>query len=113
MGAESKRLDPIDPRAVALSAFRGLPDGGSRQYTATTFPRDPWQGCERMTRMGWYVGYLKPSCVGECRCYAVLDVQDDEGDIVQDFCIPTAKAFRWWYRQMHWRVEQIPEGAVR
>jgi hypothetical protein len=32
--------------------------------------------------------------------YAVLDVLDSDGDIVQDFIIPHARAFRWWYRKL-------------
>jgi hypothetical protein len=30
--------------------------------------------------------------------FAVLDVVDREGDIVGDYCIPTAEAWEWWAR---------------
>ncbi len=33
-----------------------------------------------------------------------LDVLDDQDDIVQDLAIPTARALRWWKRQLHLRV---------
>ena len=98
-------LKEVDPRAHALTAFRALPDGRGQQYTATTFPKNPWQGCEHMIRMARHVGYVKPSCTKRCDCYAVLDVLEMGGDIVQDFCIPNARAFRWWYRMLKLRVD--------
>jgi hypothetical protein len=99
--------DGIAPPAdsVALSAFRALPDGSGRQYTAATFPAGPWKGCERMIRMAWYIGFLKPSCATQCSHYAVLDVLNAEDDIVRDYCIPHGEAFRWWYSKLHLRVE--------
>lgn len=92
-----------DPRAVALTAFRALPDGGGRQYTATTFPQDPWQGCERMIRMAAAVGFVTESAPG---AYAVLDVLDVDGDIIQDYGIPDARAFRWLKRKLRWVVDK-------
>jgi hypothetical protein len=95
----------LDPRAVALTAFRALPDGSGREYTATTFPQDPWQGCERMVRMARACGFVpRTKCQGRCDCYAVLDVLDEDGDNIQDFCITTAQAFQWFYRKLHLRA---------
>lgn len=91
----------LDGAAHALSVFRGLPGGGARQYTATTFPRDPWGGCEWIIRQAQAVGYLRSSGDG----YAVLDVLDENGDIVQDYVIPTATAFRWFKRKLNLAVE--------
>lgn len=102
------RVLPPPDKPVALTAFRALPDGTGRQYTATTFPKNPWQGCEHMVRMAGHVGYLLPSCSKDCRHYAVLDVLAEDGDIVHDYCIPTAKAFRWWYRKLNLRIETDP-----
>jgi hypothetical protein len=65
----------------------------ARQYTATTFPRDPYQGCERMIRMAQAVGYLTEATSGAPHPYAVLDVLAEDGDIVQDFLIPHARAW--------------------
>lgn len=90
--------------AHALSACRALPNGGCRQYTATTFPQDPWQGCERMVRTGQKLGLLKDSHTIDCP-YAVLDVLNKNGDIVQDFAIPTAAAFQWFKRKLNLSVE--------
>ncbi len=99
------RAPAVDSRAVALSAIRGLPGGGLRQYTATTFPANPWQGCEHMLRMARACGFVTRSHAAPCDCYAVLDVLDEDGEIVQDYCITTARAFRWFRRKLDWRVE--------
>jgi hypothetical protein len=37
--------------------------------------------------------------------YAVLDVLDESGDIVGDYAIPTAAAFRWVKRTLKLAVE--------
>lgn len=91
----------VSPAAHALTAFRILPSGEGREYTATTFPRDPWAGCEHFIRMARKVGWLSPA--GES--YAVLDVLDAEGDIVQDFGIRDASAFQQIKRHLNLRVE--------
>jgi hypothetical protein len=92
----------VDSRAVALTAFRALPDDRGRQYTAATFPANPYQGCERMIRMAWAVGFVTDSPAG---AYAALDVLDADGDLIQAFGIPTSIAFCWFRRKLHWQVE--------
>ena len=84
-----------------MSAFRVLPNGDGRSYTATTFPRDPYAGCERFIRTCRVLGYIVP----DGSHYAVLDVLDDTGDIVQDFLIRDADAFRYIKRKLGLRVE--------
>ena len=101
-------LPAVDPRAVALAAFRVLPNGEGREYTATTFPCDPWQGCERMIRMAREVGFVTASKAVDG--YAVLDVLDKDGDVIQDYAIPTARAFQWFKRKLHWVV--VPEEGA-
>lgn len=99
----------IHPDAVRLSAFRAMPDGSGRQYTVSEAPGGR-RAIEHITRTAWHVGYLEPSHIEEVeKCYAVLDLLDDGDGIVQDMCIPTAKAFRWWYRKLGLRV--VPEPA--
>lgn len=90
------------PSAVALTAFRILPNGEGRQYSATTFPKGPWQGCERTIRTANTFGYLADD---GSEGYAVLDVLDENGDIVQDFTIIHARAFKWFKRKLNWCVE--------
>ena len=90
--------------AVAVTAIRILRNGGMVQYTATTFPKDPWQGCEHLIRTGLHLGMLKPSSPEPS--YGVLDVLNEDGDIVQDFDITTALAFRYLKRRCGWQVER-------
>ncbi|CAB4896126.1 unannotated protein [freshwater metagenome] len=92
----SRTVPPVDG-AVALTLFRALPNGDTRGYTATTFPKDPWQGCEQMVRMAAALGYID-SAGGDC--YAVLDVLDCDGDIVQDYPIRSAAGFRFLKRKL-------------
>lgn len=92
----------VGERAVALTAFRSLPDGRGRQYTAATFPANPYQGCEHMIRMARAVGFVTDSAAG---AYAALDVLDADGDLIQTFGIPTTIAFHWFKRKLHWQVE--------
>jgi hypothetical protein len=92
------------PGAVALTAFRELPDGRARQYTEAWTPGNPWQGCERFIRMCAYVGYLRDSTPEHS--YAVLDAIGENGDILATYDIPTARAFRFIYRKLHLRVAE-------
>lgn len=96
--------ETLHPRAHALGAFRVLPNGEGRHYSATTFPADPWGGCARMIRMARAIG-----CLGSGDSYAVIDVFDAEGSIVQDFSVPTAGAFHWWKRKLNLTVETPEE----
>lgn len=96
------RPKAVDCRAVALTAFRQLPGGRGRQYTAVTFPAGPYQGCEHMIRMARAVGFVTDRAHG---AYAALDVLDAGGDLIQTFGIPTSIAFHWWRRKLHWQVE--------
>lgn len=90
--------------AHALTVFR-IVKGEGRAYTATTFPQDPWQGCERFVRMARKVGWLCPPS----ESYAVLDVLNEDGDIVQDFGIRDARAFQQIKRRLDLRVEAEDE----
>lgn len=109
------RVPPPPPEAVALSAFRPLPSGVGRQYSATTFPQDPWQGCEHMIRTGAHLGMIEESTADPAHGYAVLDVLNADGDIVADYAITDARAFQYLKRKLHWVVESedgSPGSAV-
>jgi hypothetical protein len=106
--AMSSRASQPPAGTVALTALRELPDGSGRQYTATTFPRSPWQGCERFVRMCAAVGYVR-DCTPE-HAYAVLDAINDDGDILETWDITSAKAFRFIYRKLNLRIER--EGGT-
>lgn len=84
--------------ASAVTLYRPVgPDG--RAYTVMEGSREliAWR-----LRMAQAVGYIGSPAEGAP--YAVLDVLNDANDIVQDFPIPTAQAFRWWYRRIGARV---------
>lgn len=98
------RVSPPPPAAVALTAFRELPDGRARQYTETWTPGNPWQGCARFIRMCGKLGYLRDSVPGHA--YAVLDAVGEGGDILATYDIPHARAFRFIYRKLHLRIAE-------
>jgi hypothetical protein len=93
----------VPPEAHALTLFRILPNGECRTYSATTFPRAPYQGCERMVRMARAVGAISES--GES--YGLLEVLDENGDILADFDIPTAAEFAWLKKKLNIVVEEV------
>jgi hypothetical protein len=111
MTTEDVMMKSVDiPKdAVGFSAFRVLHGGKGRQYTACEM-RKGWQGVERFVRICQKIGYLKPWTESNDG-YAVLDVIDAGGDIVADFNVPTAAAFRYIKRQLKLAVE--PEPASR
>jgi hypothetical protein len=88
--------------AVALTAFRELRNGSSRQYSESWTPDNPWQGCEHFIRMCGALGFLRDS--GSRPCYALLDVLAADGGIVATYDIPHAQAFRFIYRKLGLRV---------
>lgn len=96
------KVEALHSDASALSAFRILPSGEGRAYSVVEASRG-WLGLERLLRMARAVGYIAPPCSAG---YAVLDVYDDDDSIIQDFTIPTARAFRWWKRKLGLRVER-------
>jgi hypothetical protein len=99
----------IHPEAHALSAFRVLPDGSGRAYTATWFPKDPRGGCEHFLRTCRAVGWIRPSSEDG---YAVLDVLDEDGDIIEDYTIVSAKAFQQIKRRLRLAVESTDGEAA-
>lgn len=85
--------------ASGLSALRILKNGRGRFYSAVD---GSWRLIEQTLRMAGAFGFVRDS--GGDKGYAVLDVLDDEGQIVQDYCIPDALAWRWWKRKLGLRV---------
>lgn len=98
---------PVVPReAHALTLFRILPNGEGRSYSAVTFPRNPYQGCERMIRMARATGSLTPP---DKDGYAVMDVLDQNGDIIADYTVPDARSFAWLKKKLGLVVETLDE----
>lgn len=88
--------------AVALTAFRELPDGRARQYSEAWTPGNPWQGCEHFIRTCGALGFIRDSIPEHA--YAVLDAISEDGDILATYDILDARAFRFIYRKLHLRV---------
>jgi hypothetical protein len=89
--------------ARGFGALRVLADGRGRAYTEVVVEdANGWTWLNHHLRMARATGF-----VGLCNDddYALLDVLDEAGDIIQEFGIPTRRAFAWWYRKMGWRVE--------
>ncbi|SEN88449.1 hypothetical protein [Nonomuraea pusilla] len=103
-------LPELHPEAVAVSAFRGLPDGTGRQYTISEAPSKR-EAIKASIHRAKAIGFIQATThreadSGPCDCYAVLDILDANDEIVQDFCIPTARAFQWWYRHLDLRIAE-------
>jgi hypothetical protein len=96
----TRAADP-PPNARGLSAIRALADGSMRQYSAVEWPT--WNGVKHFIRTLRALGYIRPASVE--RSYAVLDVLDADGDIIGDYDVPTAAAFRYIKRKLQLRVE--------
>lgn len=96
----------VAENAYALTLFRGLANGDGRAYTATTFPRNPWAGCERFIRIARRVGWLTDDIDA---AYGVLDVLDADGDIIQDFGVLDSRSFQQIKRRLDLRVESSVE----
>jgi hypothetical protein len=87
-------MSGLHPESHALTLFRVLPNGEGRAYTAVTFPRDPFAGCERTIRQARACGFIATDAD-----YGVLDVLNEQGDIVADYAV-TARGFRWLKRRL-------------
>jgi len=93
----------LNPRAVALRPVRALKDG-LRYYEATTFPQNPWGGCELYLRRLAFFGHLR-----EDGSSLVIDVLDEHGDIIQDFPV-TRQGFNLLRRWLRFKVEREAIG---
>lgn len=96
------RNGEVHPDAHGLSAFRTLKNGKSRQYTAVAFKRG-WHGLERTLRMYRKLGWITES---RRTSYAILDVLNRDGDIIQDFGIPDWSSWHQIKRRLGLRVEE-------
>lgn len=93
-------LPALHPDAAALTAVRIVGDD-LRTYTIAE-PTGGREQIDRVLRMARAFGFVRPAA--EDGSYAVLDVLGEDDNIVQDYAIPTAAAFRWWYRKLHLRT---------
>ena len=90
--------------AVALRPYRVFQRGKkeiSRTYEGTTFPAGPSQGCELVLRGCAAFGGMVDDSERE---YAVVDVLDAAGDIVQEYRV-NGNGFRYLRRVLRFRIE--------
>ncbi len=90
--------------ATGFSAVREV-RGALVQYTGVDCTRG-WAGVEHFIRTLRAVGFVAPCRAGPS--YAVLDVLNTAGDIVFEYDVPNAKAWRFIYRKLGLRVERVP-----
>jgi hypothetical protein len=100
-------LAPLHPDATGFKLFRGLANGGTRDYTGVEFTRG-WSGADQFRGQLRAFGYVRNSSAEPS--YGVLDVLDANGDIVQDYDVPTANAFAYIKRKLRLRAE--PDHAA-
>jgi hypothetical protein len=103
----------VSAEPYTLGAFRGC-DAHDRHhgisYTAITEASGP-DVVAAMIAAGDRAAMLCPvdretvRHPGHGECYAVLDIRNYDGDVVNDRCIPTREAFDWWERAIELRCE--------
>lgn len=98
--------EPLAPTAVAFSAFRILPGDKGRAYSVTE-STGGWQHLSRFVQQCQAVGFL----VNEGG-YATLDVLDANDDIVQEYRVRDAKAFRWIKQKLRLTVDSTDGSPV-
>ncbi|MEU4576062.1 hypothetical protein [Nonomuraea sp. NPDC023979] len=105
MTTHTGELPRLHEEAAAYSAFRAVTPHKGRQYTISEPVSGGRETMNRLFRQAAAVGYVHPAnCDAGSGCYAVLDVLDGDDEPVQEYCIPTAAAFAWWYRKLGLRV---------
>lgn len=104
----------LDPLVTALGALRldGSDTGVIYPATGIDVPtlRERHQAVEHIFRMAVTCGMVGEHQVGD---YAVLDGENDAGDIVADYGIRSREGFRFLYRKLNWRQaanQQVQEN---
>lgn len=96
----------LDPDAVALRPVRIIRTKGRdaviRHYTATTFPENPWGGCNLYLRRCRLFGGLSDADTD-----LLLDVLNEAEDIIQDYNL-TRKGFEYLRKKLGFVVDPDP-----
>jgi hypothetical protein len=75
-------------------------------YEATTFPKNPYTGCEMYLRRCMAFGYLKDDGHG-----LTIDVLNEDGDIIQDYPI-TRDGFEYLRRNFKFKREPSSDAKA-
>ena len=102
-------LAPLHPSATGFKLFRCLPDGTGRDYTGVEFARG-WAGADQFRRLLHAVGYIRNSSAEPS--YGVLDVLGADGDLLQDYDVPSAEAFAFIKRKLKLTVEPAEQPSA-
>lgn len=101
-------LEPLHPAAIGFTLFRELPSGAGRAYSSVEFTRG-WAGADHFRRQLRAFGFVQ-NCT-PAKAYGLLDAIDAEGDIVQTYDIPTARAFAYIKRKLKLTVTHTDGGV--
>jgi hypothetical protein len=85
--------------------FREGRNGNGIRYSGVTFPTDPYRGVERTIRTAKAVGWISNQSNAYPAAYAILDVLDEDGDIIADYAVLDACAFRHIKKKLNLVVE--------
>lgn len=102
-------VDPLHPDATGFKLFRALPDGTARDYTGVEFVHG-WKGANAFRHRCAALRYIRNSST-DTSGYGVLDVLNADGDLIQDYDIPTAAAFAYIKRKLRISVERAEATA--
>lgn len=91
--------------AHALRPVR-IVNGEAIHYTATTFPKDPWAGCEHTLRVAHVTGDLGQP--GGTLGGLWVDVLNENGDIIQEWPMG-----RKCFEHLRRKLKFVREPAVR
>lgn len=98
----------VPKTAHALRPMRIGRDEHPVHYTATTFPKNPYSGCEVTIRRMECFGYLK-RCDGPLQGEWFLDVLDADGDILDTLEV-NRRGVEYLRRVLRFRREDMAEA---
>ncbi|HEY9418137.1 MAG TPA: hypothetical protein VIQ30_25535 [Pseudonocardia sp.] len=100
-----------DMTPFTLGAFRGC-DAHEREHGINYAAVMEWTGPAAVDRIlraaedeGIWCALRDDDDYDHQHCYATLDVRSEDGDILDDLCIPTGEAFAWWTRAVELRAD--------
>ena len=103
-------MNGLDVRTTAVGALRLDGSDTGIFYPGVGFEastqNERHRAVEQLIRMA--LGGVGPQLDDD---YAILDCYDDEGDIVAEYGIRDARAFRFLYRKFGWRAYRYDQSA--
>lgn len=94
----------VPKTAHALRPMRIDRDENPIHYTGTTFPKNPYAGCEITIRRMECFGHLMPREPGPLKGNLFVDILDADGDILDTLAV-TREGFEYMRRVLRFRRE--------